>query len=453
MPALVGRQALVVGAGMGGLTAARALADHFEHVLVLERDALPGRAEDRPGVPQGKHVHALLAGGQHALCDLFPGFDGDLARMGAVPIRAGLDVRVERPGWDPFPQRDLGFDAYAQSRAQLELGVRQQVQAHPGIEVRQQCRVQALIPGAVGARVTGAQVLTADGKSETVAADLVVDASGRGTPTLDLLVSIGQPRPAETTIGVDVAYSTAVFAIPDDAPSDWKGVFCFPQPPSSRGSLLLPMEGQRWIVTLAGRHGDRPPGDLAGFIAYAESLRCPTIHRAIRHARPLGEVVRYGFPESVHRHYDRIETFPRGLLPVGDAVCRFNPVYGQGMSVAAQGACALRRFLAARAGERDPLEGLAQAFFAEARALIETPWAQAAIPDFIHPDTRGERPANFEQTLRFGFALTKLMARDPAVHRLVAEVQNLLKPRSVYFEPELMERVMAVMAEGQGGTP
>ena len=132
MSGLIGRQAVVVGAGMGGLTVARALADHFEHVLVLERDALLEHADNRPGVPQGKHVHSLLVGGQRALCELFPGFDQDLARMGAVPLRAGLDVRVERPGWDPFPQRDLGFDFYAQSRAQLELSVRRRVQAHPG---------------------------------------------------------------------------------------------------------------------------------------------------------------------------------------------------------------------------------------------------------------------------------------------------------------------------------
>ena len=208
------------------------------------------------------------------------------------------------------------------------------------------------------------------------------------------------------------------------------------------------MEGNRWIVTLAGRHGERPPGDVDGFIAFAKTLRTPTTYNAIRQAKPLGDVIRYGFQESAHRHYARLDAFPKGLLPMGDAVCRFNPVYGQGMSVAAQEACALRRFLAARSAERDPLDGLALAFLTEADALIATPWAQAAIPDFIHPDTRGERPEHFEQTLKFGFALTKLMARDPAVHKLAAEVQHLLKPRSVYFEPDLMQRVMAVMAEG-----
>ena len=447
MPNVIARQALVLGAGMGGLTAARALADHFERVIVLERDALPEDPEDRPGVPQGRHVHALLAGGQHALCELFPGFDRDLVAMGAVPIRAGLDLRVERPGYDPFPQRDLGFDAYAQSRAQLEFGVRRRIQAHPGIELRQRCRAQELVIGPNGRAVTGARYTTPDGTIETMVADLTVDATGRGAPTLDLLKSIGRPLPAETTIGVDVAYSTAVFAIPEDAPPDWKGVFCFPQPPSSRGALLMPMEGNRWIVTLGGRHGDRPPGDIDGFIACAKTLRAPTTYNAIRQAKPIGDVVRYGFPESGYRHYARLDAFPAGLLPMGDAVCRFNPVYGQGMSVAAQEACALRRFLTAHAGEPDPLHGLAHAFLADADALIATPWAQAAIPDFIHPETRGERPANFEETLKFGAALTKLMARDPAVHKLAVEVQNLLKPRSVYFEPELMQRVMAVMAE------
>ena len=151
----------------------------------------------------------------------------------------------------------------------------------------------------------------------------------------------------------------------------------------------------------------------------------------------------------MYRHYERLEAFPRGLLPLGDAMCRFNPVYGQGMSVAAQEARALGRLLAARATQPDPLDGLGPPFFAEAATLIETPWASAAIPDFVHPDTRGERPANLEQMLKLGLAFTKLAARDPAVHTLVAEVQHLLKPRSVYQDPALMERVLAVMAEAQ----
>ncbi len=447
MAGFIGRQAVVIGAGMGGLTAARALADHFERVLVLEGDVLPPDPLDRHGVPQGRHVHALLAGGQRALAELFPGFEDGLARAGAVRLRVGLDIRVERPGFDPFPQRDLGFDAYAMSRPLVELTERRRVQESTSIELRPGCRVQELLHRPDGATVTGVRYNGPDGRTETVDADLVIDASGRGTPTLDALAALGRVPPDETTIGVDLAYASAVFAIPDDAPKDWKGVFCFPGAGrASRGSLMLPLEGDRWIATVGGRHGDIPPGDQAGFMEYAKGLRTPTIYNAIRPAKRLGDIARFRFNESVLRHYQHLENFPRGVLPIGDAICRFNPIHGQGMSVAAQEALALGGLLARRARERDPLAELAHEYFAEVARIVDTPWAAAAIPDFVHPDTRGERPADFERTLKFGIALGRLAARDPGVHRLTSEVQHLLKPRSVYQDPDLVQRVLAVMA-------
>jgi 2-polyprenyl-6-methoxyphenol hydroxylase-like FAD-dependent oxidoreductase len=448
MPSTVGKRAIVIGAGMGGLAAARAVAPYFEHVIIIERDALPAEPSDRTGTPQAKHVHALLAGGQRAFDELFPGFEHDLQKAGAVPLRVGFDTRMERPGYDPFPQRDLGFDSYGLSRALVEFVIRTHLAGDANVEIRQRCRVEKLTVDAQGRTVTGVEYADADGKRVDLDAQLVVEASGRGDLTLALLESIGLPRPPATTIGVDIAYATAIFQIPDNAPGDWKGVFHLPMPPSSRGALLLPLEGHRWILTLAGRHGDNPPGEEAGFMAFVHSFRTRTIYEAIRSAKRLGDIVRYRFPESIHRHYERLDAFPSGLVLLGDAVCRFNPVWGQGMSVVAQEACALGRRLANRAGEQDPLAGLAQAFFAESASLIVTPWAQAVIPDFIHPQTRGERPPDFEQSLKIGLAMTKLAARDPAVHKLTAEVGSLLKPRTVYMDPELTRRVMAVMAEG-----
>ena len=448
MSNVIGQQAVVIGAGIGGLSAARALADHFERVLVLERDALPAEPLDRAGVPQGRHVHALLAGGQRALGELFPGFESDLVRAGAVPLRVGLDVRVERPGFDPFPQRDLGWDAYAMSRPLIEWAVRRRVEECSSIELRQRCRVQELVPRADGSGVSGVRYTNPDGAAETASADLVIDASGLGRPTLDLLVTTGRTQPEATTIGVDFMYATAVFAIPEDASGDWKGVMCFGAGGrESRGALMLPLEGRRWILSVGGRHGDNPPRDEAGFVTYVQGLRTSTVYDAVKHAKRLGDIAHFRFPESVYRRYERLENFPRGVLPLGDAICRFNPVYGQGMSVAAQEARALSRLLAARVRETDPLAGLAPTFFKEVSALVATPWAGAAIPDFVHPDTRGERPANFEQTLKFGIALGKLAARDPAIHKLTAEVQHLLKPRSVYQDPELVQRVLVGMAE------
>ena len=444
---LIGKQAVVIGAGMGGLTAAGALTDRFDQVVVLERDTLSSEPTFRTGTPQARHVHALLLSGQRTLSELFPGFEQDLARAGAVPLRAGLDVRIERPGYDPFPQRDLGWFSYAVSRPTLERTVRLRVESHANIALRQRCRVHEILATSNGEAVTGVGYADDNGANQTIAADLVVDASGRGALTLALLQSIGRPLPEETTIGIDLGYATCIFATPDDAATDWKGVMTFGQAPgNSRGGLMLPLEGNRWMATIGGRHGDVPPGDAEGFLAYAKALRTPTIYNAIKHARRLDGVARYGFPESVRRHFERLDGFPRGLLPIGDAICRFNPVYGQGMSVAALEACLLQGLLERPAGNRDPIAALAPAFFAEVPTLIETPWSVATL-DFAFPNTRGQRPADFEMTRNFGIALTRLAAEDPAVHKLVVEVQHLLKPRSVYRDPTLVQRVLAKMAE------
>src|SRR6202011_1036953 len=200
---LVGRQAVVVGAGMGGLAAAGALAEHLERVAVLERDTLPMDAAHRTGTPQSRHIHGLLAGGQRALGELFPGFEQDLARAGAVPLRVTLDVRIEMPGYDPFPQRDLGFVTYSMSRPLIELVVRRRVERQANITLRPRCRVRDLVPSADRAAVIAVCFENADGESKTLPADLIVDASGRGSLTRSLLESIGQPMPEETVIGVD----------------------------------------------------------------------------------------------------------------------------------------------------------------------------------------------------------------------------------------------------------
>src|SRR6476620_2416608 len=443
----IGKQAVVIGAGMAGLTAAGALADRFDQVVVLERDTLPSDPAYRAGTPQARHVHALLLSGQRALSELLPGFEQDLARAGAVPLRAGLDVRMERPGYDPFPQRDLGWFSYAVSRPTIERAVRRRVESRANITLRQRCRVQEVLASPNGEAVTGVRYENGKGASETIAADLVVDASGRGAPTLALLQSIGRPLPEETTIGIDLSYSTCAFAVPDDAPTEWKGVITFAQAPHNRrGGISFPLEGDRWMATLGGRLGEVPPGEAEGFLTYAQSLRTPTIYNAIKHARRLDGVARYGFPESVRRHFERLDGFPRGLLPIGDAICRFNPVYGQGMSVAALEACLLKRLLERPGEDGDPIAELAPTCFAEMQALIETPWSVAML-DFAFPHTRGQRPADFETTLKFAIALTRLAAEDPAVHRLTLEVQHLLKPRSVYRDPVLMQRVLAKMAE------
>jgi 2-polyprenyl-6-methoxyphenol hydroxylase-like FAD-dependent oxidoreductase len=221
---------------------------------------------------------------------------------------------------------------------------------------------------------------------------------------------------------------------------------CLPTPPgSSRLGLVMPMEGRRWSVSLCVNHGEAAPGDIDGFKAFAKSLRMPTIYNAIRGAKRVGDIARFGMPSSVRRDFDKLDRFPRGLVPLGDSVCRFPPTQGQGMSVAAQEAHILARLLESRRGAVDPLGGLAESFFAEIQPRLETPWA-VAMADLVYPQTRGERPPDFEKRLQFTRALMRLAAEDAETDRILSEVRALLRPWSALREPELASRVIPMMA-------
>ncbi len=433
--------AVVVGAGMAGLTAAQAVSKHFGKVTVIERDVLPAEAAPRRGTPQCQHAHMLLAGGLKALQTLFPGFADDLAKAGAVKIRNGLDLRIERPGFDPFPRRDLGFDIFCMSRPLLEAVTRRRVQQSPSIEIRTRCRATALVASRDTMRVEAISYESEDGTAVTAEADLVVEASGRCGLTLQLLEELSLPKPEETEIGIDQAYASTIVERPPNLDADWSGNVLLPSAPtSSRGAFLFPIEQQRWLLSIGGNHGDAPPADREGFMDFVKSLRTPTIHDAVRNARPLTDIVRYQLPCSTRRHFERLEAFPEGLLVTGDALCRFNPVFGQGMSVAAQEAVILERLLA----EDTPMERLARDFFAAVQNPLATPWG-VAVTDFVYPATRGVRPADLAQRMKYGVALTKLAAQDAEVHRLTTEVSQLLKPQAALREPALAARVMALM--------
>jgi 2-polyprenyl-6-methoxyphenol hydroxylase-like FAD-dependent oxidoreductase len=440
------RQAVVIGAGMGGLAAAKAVAPHFEKVIVFDRDALPDEPAPRLGTPQARHTHGLLAGGCRALEHLFPGIELDLIEAGAVRMRMRRDMRVEVPGFDPLPQRDFGFDQFCLSRPVLELVCRRRVEQVPNIEFRPRSHVTEIIASPDNGSVAGVRFEDTRGTLGSLAADLVVDASGRASPTLRFLEAIGSAKPPTIEIGIDQAYATAVFEKPEDAPTDWLFLLHLPTPPdSSRLGIIMPMEGRLWSVSLCVNHGETPPGDIDGFMAFAKSFRMPTIYNAIRSAKRVGDIARFGMPCSVRRAFDKLDRFPRGLVALGDSVCRFPPVQGQGMSVAAQEAHVLASLLASRRGLSRPIDGLAQAFLAEIQPLLETPWA-VAISDLVYPQTRGERPPDLERRLQYAGALMRLAAEDAEVDKLLAEVRSLLKPQSALREPELASRVMSMMA-------
>ncbi|MET0388685.1 MAG: FAD-dependent monooxygenase [Polyangiales bacterium] len=434
----LGRTAVVVGASMAGLAAASVLPRRFAQVIVLERDQLPRAPVPRASIPQGRHVHALLAGGLRALEQLLPGLTLQLEAAGAVPIHVEAGLRVERAPFDPYPARDFGFRSYALSRPLLEHCVRERVCVLPEVTIEDGCKVLELVAADGGDAVTGVRVQREGRAPELLPADLVIDASGRGELTLQLLRDLGVDEPPATVFGIDQMYASAMFEIPRHFTRDWQGVMTFGQAPlSSRGALLLPVEGERWLLSVAGRDEEQPPAELAAFRECVRSLRTPTIFGAIEQATQLSEPVRFGYRESRRRHFERLARYPSGLLAVGDVLCRFNPIYAQGASVAAQEAVALGEVLDAAAS----LDALAGPFFARAAELVDGPWRMSAIPDLAFRRTRGERPADLRSQLKQARALFLFAAEDADAHRVVTEVTHLLKPLSALEQEGVLARM------------
>lgn len=430
---------------MGGLAAAKALSSFFNTVTVLERDALPSVPVARSGTPQARQIHVLLRGGLDALSGLLPDFETELERAGAVRVRVGSQFRLELPGFDPFPRRDLGFDCLSMTRPLLEFVMRRLIEKQSNIALMPHCRVTQFLESADRTAVMGVRYDGTDGRGTELAADLIVDASSRGTLTLELLNRVGLPRPEEMQIGIDLRYATAMFEIPPSAPPDWRAVLHRPAAESGRGGLLIPIENNCWQVHFNQMHGVAVPENVGDFIASVRTLRTRTIYAAIKDAVPIGPIHRFVFPCSIRRRFEALERFPDHLLPLGDVICRFNPASGQGMSVAAQEAAVLKRLIEARALDALPLKGLARSFFAAIQGLLAAPWATAES-DFIYEMTRGQRPHDFSERMNFNAALQRLASEDAAVHRIMSEVIHLVKPSSALRDPRIVSRVTALMA-------
>jgi flavin-dependent dehydrogenase len=311
-----------------------------------------------------------------------------------------------------------------------------------------QCKVLRIASEGRSGLPTGVHYETITGTTGDLAADLIVDASGRGVAALDFLKTFGWPIPEETAIGVDIRYSSAFFAIPDSyANADFRATVSFPSAPKRvRYGYLLPTENNRWHVLLVGRGDDVPPIDGEAFLEYASELETPTIYKAIRNAKRLTEVARFAFPESLWRHFGRLGEFPSGLIVMGDGVCRFNPVWGQGMAVALEEARILRKLLATQPASPHAIATVTQTFLAQTESFIAQPWELSALPDFVFPNTRGPRPADLANKLQFYRALQRVAARDAELFRLVAEIRSLLKPTSALDTPEIQLRIEQELA-------
>lgn len=380
----VAERAVVVGAGIAGLCAGRILADGFEEVVVIDRDHLGDEPVPRRGVPQSRHIHVLLEGGRVTLEDLFPAFGEALVSSGGVTHDAARDVQFYSDG-DFFADGPRRRNVYAATRPLYEQVLRERLSSIDGVHLRPDCQFTEYLVDDRPTTVSGVAVNTDERETEEITADLVVDATGRTSRTPKLLDEHGYTSPPVDEVQVDVVYSSTFVERP---PGDRRGIVVAPSPEQPRGGTFAPVEGGRWVMTLWEMHGDDPPTDSEEFAEFAASLPVPHLKRHLdEHEWRTDDIAQYPFPANLRRRYEDLDQFPDGLVVVGDAIASFNPIYGQGMSVAAFEAVELHHALAENGSEN-----LALRYFDRIEETVDAAWNLAVGNDHQFPQTEGPKP-------------------------------------------------------------
>jgi 2-polyprenyl-6-methoxyphenol hydroxylase-like FAD-dependent oxidoreductase len=429
----IGQHAIVIGSSIGGLLAARILSNHFVRVTILERDTIPTFGEQRKGVPQGRHAHGLLATGYRVMQRLFPGFERDLVAAGAqIGDSTGDGLWFQHGGY--LAQTEGKLPAALMSRPALEANVRARVLGLNNVRLETGVDVIALA-SLDGRRVIGVKLDRGTG-DELLEADLVVDAGGRGSRSPAWLEALGYAKPPNSEVKINMSYASRTYRRkPGDLGGNTHLIVAPKAPQQKRGGVLLAQEGDRWIITLIGMVGDVPPTDEPGFLEFARSLPTPDLFDVISQAEPLTEVTPHKYPSSLRRHYEQLKAFPEGYLVFGDALCSFNPIFGQGMTVASLEAEALEMSL------HGGLEGLWRRFFRRAAKVIDIPWTLAAGADLAFPQVQGKRGPEVNVINAYIGKLLEAAWHDPKLAVAFHQVSNLVKPPTSLFAPGVAWRV------------
>lgn len=447
-----GRHAVVVGGSIGGMLAARVLSDHFDRVTLIERDRLPEGTANRPGVPQARHLHFFLKRGLMAIEELFPGVKPDLLAAGSHLLDQGKDFRIlYRSGWSPKVACDLEICAF--TRPLLESTIRQHLLKDSRIFLVQGCEMESLLLDESGDRVSGVRLrrrASAEneeaGEELTLHADFVVDVSGRGSKAPEWLQALGYEAPEEEVVDAFWGYATRIYEPVEGFSADWKSLFLLNRPPyQPRAGIIQPIEGNRWIVTLAGVMHDYPPTDEEGFLKFAKSLSSPELYRAIETARPLTKIWGYRQTANRLRHYEKLSRMPQGFVTMGDAVCAFNPVYALGMTVTCLAALELRDALRKGHGQVETLS-----FQKRLSKLVAGSWALTTGEDMRWPETQGGTVTAKVKFMHWYLEqVIQLIPQSEEVFRRFQEVNHMLKSPAALFHPKVLGPVLRLAFGGQ----
>ena len=440
------KHAVVLGGSLAGLLAARVLADHFEHVTLIERDIYTDNCETRRGIPQANHVHGLLVRGRQIIEELFPGVQDEMIAAGAPVVDMANEIAwFTRAGWGVrFPSE---FNVLAFTRPLLDLHLRRRLSQNPRIQILDNTDVLRLIPGASKNEIAGVLICPRNSESDRrvaheLSADLVVDATGRASRAPRWLGELGYKAPEETIIDAHLGYASRLYRIPETFTGDWKCAYVQSAPPErKRGAILFSVEGNRWLVTLTGGGGDHPPSDEAGFLEFARSLPVSTIYDAMCLAEPITPIKTHRATQNRIRRYDRAE-LPHNFLLLGDAVCAFNPVYGQGMTVASLGAVTLHKTLTEQR-KRGNLVGLSRRFQKQLAKVTKAPWMLATGEDYRYRETEGGAPTAMNRFMHWYMdRVIKLATHSVSVRRVLIRAFNILVPPTALFHPRVLFRVL-----------
>ena len=437
------RHAVVVGCSIGGMLAARVLADHFDRVTVIERDRLPEGSENRPGVPHARHLHFFFKRGLMAAEELFPGVTADLLAAGSHLLDQGKDFRIlYRSGWSP--RKKIGLELCTFTRPLLEATMRNHLLRNPKVTVCEGFEVAGLVMDEDQARVRGVRIKprhqdpNTPVEVETLDAELVVDTSGRGSKAPEWLEAVGFEKPEETVVDAFWGYATRIYEPVEDLRKDWKVLFVMNRPPyQPRAGIIQPIEGNRWLVTIAGVMHDYPPTDEEGFLQFAKSLSAPELYRAIQHAKPLSRISGYRRTENRLRRYEKAR-IPQGFAALGDSVCGFNPVYGVGMTLIGLEALELGHCLRETNGRLD-----SRAFQKRVAKLVAGPWALTTGEDLRWPATQGGKITAKVKFMHWYIEqVIRLIPTSEDVFHRFQEVNHMLKPPTALFHPAVLGPVL-----------
>lgn len=424
-------RAIVIGGGIGGLLAAIAAAEHCAEVLLIERDDDWGSGRARSGAPQGHHPHTLLCGGMAAMNALCPDLAGELLAAGALPVDFCADLAFYHfGGWKT--RCSSRFVGTIQSRPLLECRLLARARALGNLICR-----NATVTELTGnrARVTGVRLKEASGTASEEA-NLVIDASGRGSRLPIWLAGLGVSPPLEETLGLDVRYASAPWRLQADPTRDWQAMLIYPRAPvQRRAGYLFPLEGGRYLVTLAGYLGERPGTDSAGFRAYARDLPNPALHRVIADGEPAGDIHAYRLPTQRRLRYERRRDMPAGVVAIGDSVCVLDPLFGQGMSVAARQAVALRDALAGGP------EMVARALWRLRSDIFDAtrlPWLLTSSEAFRYPEVSGARHMMHRLVQAHAARIFDMSTGSADVYRTFMGLMQLCAPLSSAITPRLL---------------